>query len=121
MASTVASAASSLTTSLPTMNAVASPDRSSFAACEIASDCGSKAPGTDCCPTAAPPSDHEISAGRMSVAISPGGVRAATTAAAASAPSDAVDPERRIQPDTFAARVSISLWRGASYCWWSVA
>ena len=55
-----------------------------------------------------------VSAGRISVAIWPGGSRAACTARAASAPTVAAPVEVRTQPDTGRAKPSMSEVSGAS-------
>ncbi len=65
-----------------------------------------------------PPSFHAVSAGRISVAICPGGVIAACTAAAPSAPTRADEPLVRTQCETARARPSVSAVSGASNGRW---
>ena len=64
------------------------------------------------------PSDQDTSAGRISVATRPGGVIAAATASAASAPTSAARAGRRTQPDTAPASASMSDSSGASKRLW---
>ncbi len=61
-----------------------------------------------------PPSDHDTSAGRMRVAIPPGGAIAAATASAASAATSALRADRRDHTDIHPARASMSDSSGAS-------
>jgi len=74
---------------------------------------GAGGAGSTTAPTA-PPSCHDTSAGRISVAIWPGHVFAAATAAAASAPSRGVALPLRTQADTVRANASVSAVNGAS-------
>ena len=64
------------------------------------------------------PSDHETSAGRISVATSPGGPWAAAIASAASEARAAVLCDVRTQRDTLRATVSMSDCSCASYWVW---
>ena len=68
-----------------------------------------------------PPSLHEMSAGRMSVATWPGGPYAAATASAASAPTSSVLADQRMKVETLRATVSMSDSSCASYGLWYVA
>ncbi len=65
-----------------------------------------------------PPSLHDTSAGRISVATWPGGPIAAATACAASSPSFSVEPDVRTQVETLRATVSMSDCNCASYLTW---
>ena len=62
-----------------------------------------------------PPSFQAQSAGKIRVAVPPGGVRAACTAAAASAPTLFESALVRTQVETARARLSVSAASGASY------
>ena len=64
------------------------------------------------------PSDHDTSAGRISVATPPGGPRAAATPSAASAATSALRAVRRTQRDTVRASESMSDSSGASNRLW---
>ena len=66
-------------------------------------------------------SSQDTSAATISVAIQPGGASEAVIASAASCPTVSGPVGRRIQPDTFAARLSMSELSGASSGWWYVA
>jgi hypothetical protein len=107
----------------PTRSAAGSPERSA-AAISSTTLPSTGAPAVDArgagAPTA-PPSDHDASAGRISVATEPGGPNAAATAATASAPTSAGDAVRRTQCDTLRATVSMSDSSCASYFLWNVA
>ncbi len=65
-----------------------------------------------------PPSSHEVSEGRISVAIWPGEVRAICTATAASAPTVAEEVAVRTQAETPRAQPSVSAVSGASSGRW---
>jgi hypothetical protein len=66
----------------------------------------------------AAPSDHDTSAGRISVATWPGGPHAAAIASVASEASVSVLSEVRTQLDTLSATVSMSDWSWASWRRW---
>ncbi len=68
-----------------------------------------------------PPGFQQVSDGRMRVAMVPGEVRAACTAAAASAPTSAAWLAVRTQPETPRAQPSVSAVSGASSGRWWVA
>lgn len=74
--------------------------------------------GTGSGAATAPPSFQAVSAGRISVAIRPGAVFAACTAAALSVPTLAEEALVRTQSDTARARPSISAVSGASNDRW---
>ncbi len=61
-----------------------------------------------------PPSFHDVSEGRISVAIWPGAIIAACTAAAASRPTVFTSIAVRTQPETPRAQPSVSAVSGAS-------
>ena len=65
-----------------------------------------------------PPSSQQVSEGRTSVAICPGEVQAACTAAAASAPTSFALVDVRSQCDTPRAQPSVSAVSGASKGRW---
>jgi hypothetical protein len=65
-----------------------------------------------------PPSFHEVSLGRISVAIPPGGVLAAATAAAASPPTRSAVVAVLTQLETGLAQLSTSAVNGASSGRW---
>ena len=94
------------------------PERNAFAILLIVSTAtrarGGGASGT---PGSAP-SFQAQSAGSISVAVPPGGVRAACTAAAASAPTVRALVLVRTQEDTIRARPSVSAVSGASCGRW---
>ncbi len=71
--------------------------------------------GTGSASAATPPSSHDVSDGRISVAICPGWVRAACTATAASAPTVADDTAVRTQAEAPRAQPSVSAVSGASF------
>ncbi len=91
-----------------------SPERNTRAASATASGdtgAGGAAGGTS---TGPEPSFHAVSAGRISIAIWPGGVRAAAIAAAPSAATERASGEVLTQRENGFAAVSISVVSGAS-------
>jgi hypothetical protein len=108
----------------------AGPVSTSSARCPLRSTCaiersvsgatGVRAGAGNAAPTS-PPSLQAVSAGRISVAICPGGVFAACAAAAPSAPTLADDAVVRTQCADARARPSASAVSGVSYCRWYVA
>ena len=82
--------------------------RITAATLRIVSGATTERAGTGSGSATCPPSPHAVSAGRISVAIWPGGVIAACTAAAPSAPILSEEPLLRTQCDTVRAIPSVS-------------
>ena len=112
------SSASVRTASPPSTISVGRPRRRMSAALRTCagSECGFG--GTGSASATTPPSSHEVSDGRISVAICPGWVRAACTATAASAPTVADVVAVRTQAEAPRAQPSVSAVSGASFGRW---
>ena len=118
---TVSSAPSSAAIAFPTNSAAGSPLRSALAASSIASFATAVRFGAGPTVAGVAGSSHDTSAATISVAMQPGGASEAVIASAASCPTVSGPDGRRIQPETFAARLSMSDESGASSGWWYVA
>ena len=102
----------------PSRIAVDTRPRSAFATVSTTSASATGGAGRSGTAARVPPSPHETSAGRISVATWPGGPTAAAIASAASRLSPSVDCDVRTHGDTLRATVSMSDCSCASYFVW---